>query len=198
MSKKPWDYHADLSFERLSLLAKILRDTRRDTLALHDAAAGDTPWSLGCRVYARSTTMLVRAADQLWPWLKIVQSSLEFVFQVGAVPLRFFHGDAERPDPGHLRAVEVEAKQLDFAFGDAGTGLVWRLVVETNVAGETDSIVLIGSTPEGGVECTFPIPGLNASVQLFEPRRPTSKGGIELPPPVVKSRRKTDRKDDDV
>jgi hypothetical protein len=44
MHKEPRHYHPDLSFERLCLIAKVLGDTRRDTLELHDAGAGDTSW----------------------------------------------------------------------------------------------------------------------------------------------------------
>ena len=177
MPKLPWDYHEDLSLDRLQLVAKVLRDTRRDTVALHDPAAGDTSWSLGCRVYARSTEMLTRVADSLWPWLIIVQSSLEFVFKVGAVPLRFFHGDANRPDAQHLKVVEAEARQLGFAFGDASVDLVWRIVVESNIAGEAEDIVIIGSTSERDVECQFVIPRLEDSVSFFEPLNPESGGG---------------------
>ena len=158
MPKMPWDFHADLSPDRLQLLAKVLRDIRKDSLALHDPAGGDTSWSLGCRIYARSTTMLVRAADQLWPWLTIVQGNLEFIFQVGAVPLRFFHGEADHPDVARLRAVDAEAKQLEFAFGEARSDMVWRLVVETDIAGEANDIVLIGSNSKGEVGCTYSIP----------------------------------------
>lgn len=194
---EPWDFHADLSSDRLQLLAKVLRDIRRDTIALHDPAGGDTSWSLGCRIYARSTTMLVRAADQLWPWLKIVQAQLEFIFQVGDVPLRFFRGDAEHPDVTHLRAADAEAKQLEFAFGDARGDLVWRLVVETDIAGEAADIVLIGSDSKGDVGCRYPIPRLDDSISIFEPRRPVTRAGVELPPAVVKSRLKAQKKDDD-
>lgn len=199
MLKMPWDYHADLSADRLQLVAKILRDVRRDALALHDPAAGDTSWSLGCRVYARSTEMLVRASTLLWPWLKIVQANLEFIFQVGLVPLRFFHGDSTRPELGRLRAVGLEVKQLEFAFGDAKGDLVWRLIVETNIAGEAGDIVLIGSNPEGQIACNYPIPALDDGVHLFGPRRAAGKPGVELPPPIVRARPKPKPKpkDDD-
>jgi hypothetical protein len=197
MSKQPWDYHDDLSLDRLQLLAKVLRDTRRDAVALHDPAAGDTSWSLGCRVYARSTEMLSRTADDLWPWLVVVQSSLEFVFKIGAVPLRFFHGDASRPDAQHLKVAEVEARQLGFAFGDASADLVWRIVVETNAAGEAEDIVLIGSTSERDVECQFVIPRLDDSVSFLEPLKPEGGGGVELPSPIITPRRNRQAKDED-
>jgi hypothetical protein len=196
MPKQPWDFHEDLSFERLQLVAKLLRDTRRHTLLLHDPAAGDTTWSLGCRVYARSTEMLLRAAQQ-WPWISIVQGNLEFIFQVGAVPLRFFHGDAEHPELSRLHAIDAEVRQLRFAFGETPTDLVWRIVVETNIAGEAEDIVLIGSSTAGEVDCTYVIPRLDESVQLFEPRRPQVQPGIELPAPMVKSRRGVVKKGDD-
>jgi hypothetical protein len=197
MPKMPWDYHADLAHHRLQLVAKLLRDTRRETLALHDPGAGDTAWSLGCRVYARSTEMLVRAAEELWPWFSIVQSNLEFIFKIGAVPLRFYHGDPDHPEPARFQAVAAEMRQLGLAFGDARSDLVWRIVVETNLAGDAENIALIGSDSEGSVDCSYVIPDLDESVHLFEPRRPDAKPGVELPPPIVTSRRDARKKDDD-
>lgn len=131
MAKQPWDYHDDFSFERLQLVAKLLRDTRLDALALHDPGAGDTAWSLG------------------------------------------------------------------WAFGEAPTDLVWRIVVETNIAGEAEDIVLMGSNSEGEVDCTYVIPPLVESVKLFEPRRLQAQPGVELPAPVVTSRRDSVKKGED-
>jgi len=197
MLKKPWEYHADLSADRLQLIAKVLRDSRRDTILLHDPGAGDTSWSLGCRIYARSADKLLRAGADLWPWLKVISPPLEFIFSVGEVPLRFFHGDSDHPKGQHLRVANAEAHQLDFAFGNGAVDLIWRLCVETNAAGETDQIVLIGSSTGGEIACKYVIPPLEGTVMLFKPLRPQIGSGVELPAPPVTPRKGKQLKDED-
>lgn len=197
MPTPPWDHHPDLSLDRLQLISKVLIDTRREAVRQHDPAAGDTPWSLGCRVYARSAEMLARAAADLWPWLTVVSPPLEFIFGVGAVPMRFFHGDADHPDGQHLRIAAAEAWQLELAFGDGRVDLIWRICVETNVAGETVRAVLLGTTPAGDVQCNYAIPPLDGAVTFLTPRRTAVGPGVELPPPLVTARKDQQRQDDD-
>jgi len=199
MSKKPWDYHDDLSRDHLQLVGKTLRDVRTETLKLHDPASGDTAWSFGCRVYARTTETLSRQAETLWPWLKVVKPPLEFIFSIGAVPVRFFHGDADHPRGNQLRVSPAEQVQGNFAFGNAYVDLIWRIAVETNVVGETDRIVFVGMTPNGEIDCRYEIPPLDDSVSLIAPNRPASKSPVILAPPVVRPRRaqSEDRKEDD-
>lgn len=197
MPKLPWDYHPDLSLDRLQLVASILRDTRHNTLLLHDPAGGDTRWSLGCRVYARSSTALIRAAETQYPWLRVISPKLEFVFTIGSVPVRFFRGDAENPDGQHLRVSDLEAYQYSLAFGDNAIELCWRLVVETDAIGEAERVVLIGSTAAGNVECNYVIPALDQSVTFLEPARDQVRPPVQLPPPVVRLRRDNQTKSDD-
>lgn len=197
MSMQPWDYHEDLSLDRLQLIAKVLADTRRDTIMQHDPTAGDTGWSLGCRIYARSAEMLTRAGETMWPWFKVINPPLEFIFSLGNVPLRFFHGDANHPGGHHLKVTEIEARQANFAFGDGGIDLIWRIAVETNAAGETERVALIGSTPSGNIECCYVIPALNESVTFIEPLTPQSGRGITLPPAAVTPRRDQHAQDED-
>jgi hypothetical protein len=196
MPKLPWEYHADLTLDRLQLVAKILHDTRQGTLLLHDPGGGDTPWSLGCRAYARCAEMLIRAAGTTCPWLRIISPTLEFIFTVGEVPVRFFRGDSSNPDGQHLRVSITEAYQYNLAFGDTVVDLCWRIVVETNGLGETTRIVLIGSTMSGTVECSFVIPSLS-EVTFIEPGREQVRLPRQLRAPVVKLRdRKKEAEDE--
>lgn len=197
MSKLPWEYHEDLSLDRLQLVAKILRDSRHNTLLLHDPGGGDTPWSLGCRIYARSAEMLARAAGTTCAWLRVITPPLEFVFAIGEVPVRFYRGDADNPDGQHLRVSDAEAHQFNLAFGSGAVDLRWRIVLETDATGETERAVLIGSTGMGDVECKYVIPMLSASVTFIDPARTQVRPPVQLPPPVVKLRRDKQTKSDD-
>lgn len=197
MSEQPWDHHEDLTRDRLQLVAKALRDARNDTLPLHDPAGGDTAWSLGCRVYARSAEALIRLADPHWLWLKIISPPLEFIFSIGDVPMRFYHGDANHPQGHNLKVAAAEQVQLDFAFGDAAADLLWRLAVESNAVGEAQDVILVGLTPAGAMGCRYEIP-LDDSVSFLVPPRPSEKTPVRLQPPRVRPRHPPEeRKDSD-
>ncbi len=190
MHNFPWEFQDDLTLYRLQLIANELRATRRETIALHDPAGGDTPWSLGCRAFARSATQLTRRAGRDWPWLKILHVPQEFVFSIGDVPMRFFRGDSDYLDPRQRRVADSEHVQLLLTLGDDEPVLIWRLMMETSPIGEAGDIVLIGSTPEGAIECRYVIPESDQSVRPFDPSPPPATASTELPPPVVKPRQK--------
>lgn len=190
MHKFPWEFHPGLTLDRLQLIAIELRATRRATIALHDPAGGDTPWSLGCRAFARSATKLTRRAGRDWPWLKILHVPQEFVFAVGDVPMRFFRGDSECLDPRQRRVADSEYVQLRLTLGNDEPVLIWRFLMETSPIGEAGDIVLLGSTPEGAIECRYVIPESNQSVTPFDPSPPPVAVSTELPAPVVKPRKR--------
>jgi hypothetical protein len=183
MAPKPWEIQPDFVLSRLQLLEKVLREARHRTLALHDPVEGDNNWCLGCRIYARSCSALVGAAGQ-WDWLSIVDEGQQFIFKIGNVPVRFFHGDSESLSPNRLEVAPEEALQLGMCYGDSAIDLIWRLVVETNSAGEVLRIVLIGAHTEGGIDVHFPIPRDDKLTAFAPPRTPTRRG-VMMPPPSV-------------
>ena len=190
MSKSPWEYHEDLSRDRLQLIAKILRDTRNSTLTEFNPAVGDGAWSLGCRIYERSANKITDAAGETLPWLKIIEPPLRFIFSVGEVPVRFYRGDAEAAPGHHLTVALAEQLQLGLAFNDARIDLIWRFVVETNIAGEADNIILVGRTKAGEVKCRYDVPKLDGSVSfLSQPRNGAKPPLAQLPPTGVRSRK---------
>jgi hypothetical protein len=194
--KSPWEFHSDLSLDRLQQVAEVLRTVRRDAILVHDPVSGDTPWILGCRIYGRSAEILTRTGEKLWNWFRVVSPPLEFVFSVGAVPLRFCRDDADRLCANHLRVSDSEALQLDLAFGDNSIDLIWRMVVETNSGGETEQVVLIGSTAIGDNRCQFVIPPIDGSLSFITTTMRSRVGpGVELPPPIVKVRETPKKKD---
>jgi hypothetical protein len=201
MTKSPWEFHEDLSRDRLQLVANILRDTRNSTLAEFNPTAGDGAWSLGCRIYERSAYKVTEAARELLPWLKIIEPPLRFIFSIGEVPVRFYRGDADAAPGDHLKVALAEQLQLQLAFNDARVDLIWRFVVETNIAGEADSIILIGRTKAGEVGCRYEVPPLDGSVVFLTSSRPVGRpSATQLPPTGVRSRKpspKEQKEDDD-
>jgi hypothetical protein len=181
----PWEIHPDLTLSRLQLIEAVLRDTRHRTLRLHDPIEGDSAWSLGCRVYARSCHALIQAARQ-WPWLRILDAGLQFIFAIGAVPVRFYHGDSQSPP---LDLAPPEALQLALCYGDAAA-VVWRIAVETTDLGEVWRIVLIGAHGEGRVDVRFTIPPDDRLVAFALP--PLQRDVSPSPPEVTARGRRSE------
>jgi hypothetical protein len=199
-TKTPWEFHDDLSRDRLQLVAKILRETRNSALPKFDVAAGDGAWSLGCTIYERSANMItVAAGDGLLPWLKIIEPPLRFIFSIGDVPVRFYRGDAEAAPGHHLNLAPSEQLQLGLAFNDAKVDLRWRFVVETNVANEADRILLVGRTKDREIKCFYEVPPLEGNVVFFTtPRAGGKPPQTQLPPTGVRSRKPpNEHKEDD-
>ena len=194
----PWEFHNDLSLDRLQQIGKVLRDVREGAIRLHDPAGGDSRWSLGVRIYARSCEILQRTGSELWEWFNVVSEPLEFVFTVGSVPLRFCHDDPDRIGANHLRVSDFEGQQIEIAFGDNAADLIWRIVVETSAGGDTKQITLIGAKPTGEVHCKFIIPPLQDSLSFFTtPLRPRTGPGVSLPSPVVRLKNQVIKKEAD-
>jgi hypothetical protein len=85
--------------------------------------------------------------------------------------VRFFRGDAEEPTKRILRRQESEAQQLALALGRGveADGLMFRLAVETDDAGEVSRVVFLALRGEAGrVECFWPVPEL-ADAPLASP-----------------------------
>jgi len=159
---EPWAKYPALTKQRLSAIAVAMRDVRDQTVPLHDVAAGDNAWSLGCRIYAR-TLFALRRASETREWLTILPESeaLRFTFAIGGVPLKFYRGDVEDA-PGHCRIIseaESLARQLLLDLeGIAIEDRLLRLVVDTNAEGSTLSVTLIEMDKSGRLTGRYSIP----------------------------------------
>ena len=186
MPKKPWEFTDALLIERLQRIAHILRETRLHTVTAYDPKVGDGPWSTGCLVYERSINRIGQASRNL-PWLEVLSDSLEFVFAIGGVPIRFYRGDGDNPSNKQLACCHTEIQQLSLIDQQANGDLIWRLAVETDAAGFTTKIVLVGFEFENvgardkSIVCYYEIPESLDNVSLF-PDRPAPRGeGVDLP-----------------
>lgn len=185
--KKPWQIHPDLLADRLTVVANLLAATRSTAVDEHRPEAGDGPWSLNCRVYERSLYTVAKATEE-HDWLHIVDwTGLHFVFSVGIVPVKFYHGDHEdTAEPRRLRRSFPEKKQLQAAFDFVPAPEmepVLRLVVETDDDGRAENIFLVELDVNGEPHNPWDIPFNTAAptIALDEFR----KEGVELPSPKV-------------
>jgi len=179
----PWDHHSDLTEERLQYVADLLTQVRHDAVSTYDVQAGDTPWGLGCRAYDRSRTTLIRKSESI-PWLTITDSSLQLVFNIGNVPIRFYRGDPESPKTNTLACSFPELEQLNLAFPNQTADLLWRFAIETDATGYVRRVTFIGTDQNGNVHCSWIA---NKPAEVVELRPSTNdSAGVELPSPQVR------------
>lgn len=160
---QPWTKYPPLTRERLSILAAIIREVRGDAVLLHDPAAGDNEWCLGCRVYARTCSALEQAAER-FEWLTILpeaEKPLRFTFAIGSIPIRFYRGLPTDPPGNYISRSYVEIHQQQLAFQIDGIRLVdqiLRIAVEIDGEREVSGIFLVEMDNQGEVTETYQIP----------------------------------------
>jgi hypothetical protein len=155
MSKEfPWDYHPDLTEDRLVAVAQLIVDGRQTAVELFDEEAGDNGWTLGCRAFQFGRARILRAFDEgAYAWLNVIDRTLQLTFTIGEVPIRIYRGEAEEPTDRTRRQSLTELKQLSFLFDqrDEGRDLLFRFAVETDIDGSVLSVKFVGLRGETAV-----------------------------------------------
>jgi hypothetical protein len=191
---EPWARYPDLTRDRLSAVAGIIRDVRRDAVQLHDTANGDNEWSLGCRVYVR-TCHAIRKAAKDHPWLTILPEAevLRFSFAIESVPFRFYKGASDDPPERYLIATygELHHRQMSFEMeGLPPLDTTLRLAVEVDPATRlVSSVIFVEMDESGNITQTYAIPF------DLEPDRvtPMQAKPIDLPPPILEPLKTAER-----
>ena len=184
VDRLPWEVHEALLAERLSIIARIIRDTRAEALIGHDSDKGETLWSLGCRGYERTCHSITLAAET-YSWLRILKSGPHFVFTIGGVPMRFYRGEPGDYQARWLQRALPELRQQSLAFVSAEqSGWAWRVLYDTGPKGEVIRVAFVEMTEEGHVRNQWDAP-LDTSVSVIAPVRKTLAQGIDLPPVEV-------------
>jgi hypothetical protein len=184
----PWTDYPPLTQERLSTVASIIRQARRDTLILYDPLRGDNSWSHGCRAYVRSIFALTEASKS-YSWLTVLPEveRLRATFAIAGIPFRFYRGMPDDPPTHYLGTTFAETRQLQMAFKTGFEGLlrpidrIFRVAVETDPQGETTDISWVEVDDAGNVTNSYIIlPAVGKSNVA-----PAQAAPIELPPPTV-------------
>ena len=191
-SNLPWKLHPSLTQERLGIIAGLICSVRHEVALLHEPNKGDTPWSLGCRAYARACFVIAQAAQFRYrEWLRVIEDGgLHFVFTVGGAPLRFYRGLMDESNPRYRirKLPEIVAQQSAFAFMQelAFQEMVLRLNFETDSRGEVSRISLVRLDSRGNPHHLYDIP-----IEQFKkeavPIKPP-RDGVQLPPANVGER----------
>ena len=188
----PWDYHPDLTEDRLKIVGAMLVDGRHAALERYDEEAGDNGWTHGCRAFQFCRHRVLRAIDSGdLDWLTAIDRSLQLIFKIGDVPVRIYKGDAEEPTDRTLRRTFGELRQLEILFPehDEGRGLAYRFAVETDIDGSVLAVKFVGLRGEAAM-LTWDVPLDDVSAFVGTVGRAATES-VELAPPNVGLR--TDR-----
>jgi hypothetical protein len=179
---EPWSSYPPLTLERLVTVASLMRDVRNEAVLVHDVGAGDSTWSLGCRIYSRTMATINRESLST-SWLRVLPESqaLRFTFTIGSLPVKFYKGEPADIPGRCLVQSFAELKQMKLAFDAEGIRATHRLrlAVEADSFGNTTSITLVEVDDAGKPTRTFEIPLDTANVVVMRPKP------INLNPPVL-------------
>ncbi|MGH7239498.1 MAG: hypothetical protein ACREHG_05465 [Candidatus Saccharimonadales bacterium] len=180
----PASFHPDLTEDRLNVIADILISTRNETVDLFDPDAGDTNWDLGCRVYGRSCTRIIRAGPK-YDWLNVSDTTLHLVFNIGQVPIRFYTGSSDDPTARTMERSFPELQQLSLAFPKVTELLTWRFAVEAEADGKAFRVVFAGFTSAEEIECEWIRNAHESTGHTVDRGSHAPEDGVELPLPQV-------------
>jgi hypothetical protein len=171
---EPWKKYPALTVERLSPIATLIRKVRQECVDLYEPDKGDGPWSLGTRVYER-TFFAIKDLAKVETWLGINREchALQFSFNIGPVPLRYFRGDPEDPPSRYLAHTDGELFQLQtcMQFDDRPTvDSMLRLAVEVDSTRQAAAVVLIEIDEYKEVIGQYRIPfeATNLNIRTFQ------------------------------
>jgi len=153
--------------------------------------------------YTRGTTRFGRQQKRFWnehlsgkhPWLRVLNNSLDIVFEISAIPCRFSNDNPESPKK---RAVmEVHQHQIPFFEGaEAGEAARFVFIIDCGLDEASDPrVVLLGFSASGEVVCRWTSGGL---VRRIGEATPSIPAPVELPKPSISPKRKRGDEDNNV
>lgn len=190
----PWEHNPVLTEDRLVTIGQLIRQGRNDALDRYDQAIGCDGWTVGCEAFAFQKYQIIKAAEHA-DWLEILNPSMEFVFGIEGVPIRFYRGEATDPHERTLRQTFAELNQMSLFASEEldrpGLRLLRRFAVETDIDGSITRItfvVLDGATPL----LTWIVP-IDKPVTRISPLWVEGSEGVVLPFPPISIPRKEDK-----
>lgn len=182
----PWEHHAALTRERLITIGKLIERGRNDALDRYDPAIGCTGWTIGCEAFSFQKHQIETAADDL-DWLEILDPSMQFIFSIGGVPVRFYRGEPDEPNARTLKQSFSELHVLSLFGPEELIKLapepIYRFAIETDLDGAITAISFVVLDGAAAV-LTWPVP-LDEAVTKVSPLWVPGSEGVHLPAPSV-------------
>lgn len=163
MQRAPWEFHPDLLADRLAVIARALLQARNAVLDRREPDNGDDPYATGTRAYSwQCHAIRDLVFSEVYPWLSLINGNQEFIFRIGAIPVRFYRGSHDRPHSRTLRQTFPELTQAKLNLGDEGwttDDIIWRFAIETDIDGEVDRIMFCAFQPSSAHPiCVWEVP----------------------------------------
>lgn len=139
VANHPQNFYADLTDDRLRLIAVSLMDVRAKTLAELTSDL-DCNYVRESAAFGRSRNMLIQLCQsKTYDWLSMMHAGMDVTFGIGSVPCRFFRDDAQTPEKvGFFRRNAVD----DLFADDDSQPVMWRFVIEKSLTEEDEDRVL--------------------------------------------------------
>lgn len=182
----PWEHHPALAADRLVTIGELIQKGRNNALERYMPGIGCTPWSVGCEAFGFQKFEISQAAPDL-DWLEIINPTMQFVFSIGGVPVRFYKGAPDDPTVRTLKQSFAELQQQSLFGAEELIHLtaepLYRFAVETDEDGAVLAISFVVLSGEFPV-LVWPVP-LDGSVTKLSPTWTPPADGVDLPPPAV-------------
>lgn len=194
---RPWDVYPGLTSDRLQTIARLLADIRERVSRHLEPEEGDLHfgmWVAGTTAHARTAYRLTKMAESGdFPWLSIVDGTMQFTFAIDRVPVRVFRGEPEKPSRSaqkkSLRETMIQLALFEMeVMGGGDLDWQWRIAVEPDpTTGEVFRITLVQVNVTDGevnIRNPFVIPFRDTARALTDVAS-TRRDGVELPLPPI-------------
>lgn len=152
--------------------------------------------------YTRGTTRFGRQQKRFWlehlsgkyPWLRVLNNSLDIVFEVSSIPCRFSNDSAESPKKRAV--VEVHQHQIQFLEEtEPGEAARFVFVIDCGLDESSEPrVVLLGFSASGEEICRWTS---GRVVRRIGEASPSMPAPVELPKPNIAPKRQRDDEGDD-
>lgn len=156
MLPQPIYFHADLTHERLSVVAELLLDEHYKTLDDLSSETDDN-YTRGCTTFGRQKNRIKGVAlAKTYPWLQVSNNANDLVFTIGSVPCRFSSDDPNSPKKKAV--LTVNRYQASF-FDDVESYEMpcrYCFVIDQGINDDAEpSVVVLGFDATGVVRCQW-------------------------------------------
>ena len=156
MLPQPIHFHADLTHERLSVVAELLLDEHYKTLDDLSSETDDN-YTRGCTTFGRQKNRIKGVAlAKTYSWLQVSNNANDLVFTIGSVPCRFSSDDPNSPKKKAV--LTVNRYQASF-FDDVESYEMpcrYCFVIDQGINDDAEpSVVVLGFDATGVVRCQW-------------------------------------------